>query len=162
MILLLMGVSGSGKSTVGQLLASQLQWQFADADDFHSPENIDKMRRGVPLTDADRTPWLKTLRQKIEHWTHSGSNALLACSALKQSYRDELNAGPEVHFVYLKGTSQLLRQRMLARHGHFMTESMLASQLTTLEEPTEKDAFVLDIARSPAEIVAQIRDRLHI
>jgi gluconokinase len=161
-IILLMGVSGSGKTTVGQLLAAQLGWHFADADDFHSAANIEKMRRGIPLTDADRAPWLATLRKIIEDWIHAGASAVLACSALKQSYRDNLNTGPEVRIVYLKGTPQLLRQRMLARHGHFMTEPMLASQLGTLEEPPEKDALILDIAPSPTEIVAQIRRHFHL
>lgn len=162
MVILLMGVSGSGKTTVGQLLAAQLGWQFADADDFHSAANIEKMHRGIPLTDADRVPWLATLRKIIEDWIHTGSSAVLACSALKQSYRDELNASPEVRVVYLKGTPQLLRQRMLERHGHFMTEPMLASQLDTLEEPPENDALILDIATTPAEIVAQIRRHFHL
>jgi len=157
-----MGVSGSGKTTVGQLLAAQLGWQFADADDFHSAANIEKMHRGIPLTDADRAPWLATLRKIIEDWIHAGSSAVLACSALKQSYRDKLNASPEVRVVYLKGTPQLLRQRMLARHGHFMTEPMLASQLVTLEEPLENNALILDIAPAPAEIVAQIRRHFHL
>ena len=158
MIVVIMGVAGSGKTTAGKLLASQLNWRFADADDYHSAANVEKMRSGIPLTDADRAPWLETLRSVIVSWITKGTNAVLACSALKREYRERLLAGPEVHFVYLKGDRALLEERMRARHGHFMAERMLASQLATLEEP--EDAVVVDINRSPQEIVAEIRKRM--
>ncbi len=158
MVIILMGASGAGKTTVGQLLASQLGWEFADADDYHSSTNKEKMRSGIPLTDADRAPWLETLRALIAKWIAAGKNAVLACSALKQSYRDALQISPEVKFVYLKGTPSLLQQRLHARHGHFMTEQMLASQLATLEEP--ENAIVVDVDASPAQIAAKIRANL--
>jgi gluconokinase len=157
-VVLLMGVSGSGKTTVGKLLASQLRWEFADGDDYHPAANVEKMRNGIPLTDADRAPWLKSLRSLIAVWIAQEKNAVLACSALKDAYRESLRISPEVQVVYLKGTPRLLRQRMHARVGHFMTERMLDSQLTTLEEP--EDAAVVDVNQSPEEIVAKIRTKL--
>jgi gluconokinase len=158
LVIVLMGVSGAGKTTVGQLLASQLGWQCVDGDDFHPAANVEKMRHGIPLTDADRTPWLEILRTLIAGWITAGTNAVLACSALKRTYRERLRVAPEVKVVYLRGTPQLLRQRLHARSGHFMTERMLASQLETLEEP--EHALVVDVDRSPAEIVAEIRAKL--
>src|ERR1700733_8666978 len=103
MVIILMGVSGAGKTTVGQLLASQVGWDFADADDYHSASNIEKMRAGIPLTDVDRAPWLATLRSLIDGRITAGTNAILACSALKRTYREDLQVSPEVQFVYLKG-----------------------------------------------------------
>ncbi|MGA7291795.1 MAG: gluconokinase [Terriglobales bacterium] len=158
MVILLMGVSGSGKTTVGHLLAVRLGWEFADADDYHPAANVEKMRSGIPLTDADRAPWLETLRALIEGWIARGKNAVLACSALKRAYRENLRVGPEVQAVYLKGTSELLRRRLHERVGHFMTERMLESQLATLEEP--RDAVAVEVNCSPAEIVNEIRERL--
>jgi gluconokinase len=158
MVIVLMGVSGAGKTTVGQLLASQLGWDFADADDYHPAANVENMRTGIPLTDADRAPWLKTLRALIAGWIAAGKNAVLACSALKHAYRETLQVAPEVQIVYLKGNPQLLHQRLHSRHGHFMTEQMLQSQLATLEEP--EHALVVNVDRSPAEIVTEIRARL--
>jgi len=158
MVILLMGVSGSGKTIIGQMLASELGWKFADGDDYHSAMNIEKMSNGVPLADADRASWLQTLRVLIADWIAAGTNAVLACSALKQTYRQILRVTPEVQIVYLKGTPQLLHQRLHERVGHFMTERMLQSQLATLEEP--EDAVVVDIARPPEEIVAEIRTML--
>ena len=158
MIIILMGVSGAGKTTVGQLLASQLGWEFADADDYHSATNIEKMRSGISLTDADRAPWLATLRSLIAGWLTAGKNAVLACSALKRTYREKLQLSPEVKFVYLKGNPSLLQQRLHLRLGHFMTEQMLASQLAALEEPD--NAVVVDVDALPAEIAAKIRARL--
>jgi gluconokinase len=157
-IILLMGAAGAGKTTVGKLLASHLGWDFADADDYHSTTNVEKMRNGIPLTDADRAPWLASLRALICSWIAAGKSAVLACSALKQAYRDTLSVGPEVRIVYLKVAPEVLRQRLGARHGHFMTEAMLDSQLATLEEP--KDAVVIDASRLPAEIVADIEARI--
>jgi gluconokinase len=157
-VILLMGVSGAGKTTIGQSLASQLGWVFVDGDDYHSPENVQKMRSGIPLTDADRAPWLETLRALIAAWIAAGKNTVLACSALKQAYRERLQVSPEVQVVYLKGTPQILRQRLHARVGHFMTKRMLDSQLEALEAP--KDAVTVDADRSLAEIVTEIRSRL--
>jgi len=155
MVIILMGVSGAGKTTVGQLLASQLGWAFADADDYHSATNVEKMRTGIPLTDADRAPWLETLRVLIARWIAAGKNAVLACSALKHTYREQLQLSAEVKIVYLKGSPSLLQQRLRSRLGHFMTEQMFASQLAALEEPHH--AVVVDIDSSPAEIATQIR-----
>jgi gluconokinase len=157
-VILLMGVSGSGKTTVERLLALELGWEFADGDDYHPAANVEKMRNGIPLTDADRAPWLDTLRAFIAGWIAAGKNAVLACSALKQAYRESLRVAPEVQVVYLRGTPELLRERLRARAGHFMTERMLESQLAALEEP--EDAVVVDVDRSPAEIVAEILARL--
>jgi gluconokinase len=157
-VIILMGVSGVGKTTVGQLLASPLKWEFADADDYHSAINIEKMRQGIPLTDADRAPWLETLRARITAWIAAGKNAVLACSALKRAYREELQIAPEVQFVFLKGTPQLLHQRLHARQGHYMTEQMLESQMEALEEPEK--ALTINVDRAPDEIVNEIRARL--
>jgi gluconokinase len=157
-VVLLMGVSGAGKTTIGQLLASELGWDFVDADDYHPPENVEKMRNGIPLTDDDRAPWLETLRTLIADWIAAGKNTVLACSALKQAYRERLRVSSEVQVVYLKGTPQVLRQRLHSRRGHFMTERMLDSQLAALEAPV--DAVAVDADRSPAEIVTEIRARL--
>ncbi len=162
MVILMMGVSGAGKTTIGQLLASALGWNFVDADDYHPADNVEKMRNGTPLTDADRAPWLETLRTLIANWIAAGKNTVLACSALKQSYRQALQVGPEVeveiNIVYLKSTPEILRQRLRARRGHFMTERMLASQLAALEAP--EDAVTVDADRPPAEVVTEIRARL--
>ncbi|HEY6337423.1 MAG TPA: gluconokinase [Candidatus Sulfotelmatobacter sp.] len=158
MIAIVMGVVGSGKTLVGRLLAQQLGWEFADADDFHSPANVDKIHRGTPLTDEDRAPWLERLRAQIMHWTAAERNAVLACSALKRSYRQELAVGPEVQFVYLKGSPELIAQRLRSRHGHFADEEILASQFADLEEPDA--AVAIEIARTPEQIVAEIRERL--
>ena len=158
MIVLLMGVSGAGKTTVGTMLASQLGWEFADADDYHPAANVEKMRNGVPLTDADREPWLESLRSLIAAWMAAGKSAVLACSALKQEYRHRLMVGASVRVVYLKADRELLRERLLLRRGHYMKEGMLESQIETLEEPA--DAIVLDARSSVEEIVREIRLRV--
>ena len=155
-----MGVAGAGKTTVGKLLASQLGWEFADADDYHSAANIEKMRHGIPLTDADRAPWLQALRTLISGWLTARKNAVLACSALKQSYRDILRVSPEVCIVYLKVSTQVLHQRLRERHGHFMAEAMLQSQLADLEEP--ENAVIIDADATPAAIVSQILSKLRL
>jgi gluconokinase len=153
-VLILMGVVGSGKTTVGKLLAQTLDWQFADADDFHPAQNIQKISHGIALTDADRAPWLLSLRQAIEKWNSQGKNAVLACSALKQSYRDELLITGQTKFVYLKGSYELIAQRLRQRHGHFASETILASQFAALEEPD--DAITVEIDHTEEEIVANI------
>lgn len=158
MIVIVMGVVGSGKTTVGRLLAQQSGWEFADADDFHPASNIEKIRRGVPLSDKDREPWLDKLGQAIAGWIAQGRNLVLACSALKLRYREKLNGGPEVRYVYLKGTAALIAERLRARHGHFADEKILQSQLADLEEP--ESAVAVDIAESPARIVDKIRKGL--
>jgi gluconokinase len=158
LIVILMGVSGVGKTTVGELLAAQLRWDFADADDYHSGANVQKMHSGIPLTDADRAPWLATLHEMISTAIQAGRDMVLACSALKRSYRDQLRVGPEVRFVYLKAAPAVLHERLHARHGHFMSQQMLSSQLATFEEP--ELALVIDATPSPEEIVRKIRASL--
>jgi gluconokinase len=153
-----MGVSGSGKSTVGSQLALQLGWEFADADDYHSTTSVEKMRNGIPLTDADREPWLNYLRSLIVQWITEGNRAVLACSALKQAYRDRLRGADDVRFVYLKAARGVLSQRLRQRRDHYMKEFMLDSQLMALEEPA--DAITVDAAGTPENIVQTIRKNL--
>lgn len=148
-----MGVVGSGKTTVGSLLARKLGWEFADADDFHPGVNVEKIRHGIPLTDADRAPWLGSLRDAILKWTAEGKNAVLACSALKQKYRDELCA-PGVQFVYLEGNCELIGRRLRQRHGHFATDSILKSQFADLEKP--QDALTVAIDQTPEAMTEEI------
>src|SRR5438445_1512706 len=153
-----MGVTGAGKTTIGTMLAAQLNWQFADADPFHPPANVQKMSRSVPLNDTDRAPWLAAMRKTILDWIAAGKNVVLACSALKRAYRDELRPSPEVKIIYLKGTYALFAERIRHRRGHFAGEQILAGQFADLEEPD--DAITVDAAKSPDEIVAGIRRRL--
>ena len=158
MVIVFMGVAGAGKTTVGKLLASQLDWPFADGDDYHPPANVEKMRNGIPLTDSDRAPWLEILRSLIANWIAEGKSAVLACSALKRAYRERLRIGSEVRFVYLQGDVTLLQTRLRERYGHYMTVRMLESQLAELEEPER--AVVVNIDRSPEELAAEIRSQL--
>jgi gluconokinase len=168
MIVIVMGVTGAGKTTVGRLLAERSGWDFADADDFHPAANVEKMRRGVALSDDDRQPWLKSLRATITRWIPEKRNVVLACSALKRSYRRELAAGPEVRFVYLKGSAELIAERLRARQGHFAGEQILAGQFADLEEPIEANSaeadpetsVTVEIAATPQQIVAEIRRKL--
>ena len=161
MILVLMGVSGCGKTTIGARLAEELGWRFLDADDFHSADNIRRMAAGQPLTDHDRQPWLTRLREEIARALAAGESMTLACSALKETSRQTLAVDPDlVRFVYLRGSMELIRQRLRNRSGHFMKDDMLASQFEALEEPT--DAIVVDIDDRPGRIVEQIRDALQL
>lgn len=162
MILIVMGVAGSGKTTIGKLLAEKLGWQFADGDDFHSEANMNKIAHGIPLTDEDRGPWLAALRKAIESWEAEKRNVVLACSALKRSYREQLQTVAErnsgaVRFVYLKGDYNLIYSRLHGRHGHFATESILKSQFADLEEP--EDALVVGVDTIPEKIVENIIQR---
>jgi len=158
MIVIVMGVVGAGKTTVGRMLAEQLGWEFADADDFHPKANIEKIRHGISLTDADREPWLESIRSSIVQWIKNGQNVVLACSALKRSYREKLHVGPEVRFVYLKGSPALIAERLSTRHGHFANEQILAGQFHDLQEP--RDAVTVEISTPPDQIVEKIRQRL--
>jgi gluconokinase len=153
-----MGPAGSGKTTVGELLAAQLGWEFADGDSFHSAANIDKMKRGIPLNDNDRIPWLDSIHEAVEKWNAQGRNVVLACSALKRDYRLRLQINSNVKLVYLKGSYELLRERLHQRKGHYAGEQLLASQFVDLEEPA--DALTVDVAHTPEEIVAEIRKQL--
>ncbi len=154
MIVILMGVAGSGKTTVGRKLAKTLGCPFYDADDFHTPPNKDKMSRGIPLSDEDRQPWLEVLRAEMKKWAGEKSPAILACSALKQKYRDFLSSGLQVQWIYLKGDRETLLSRLEGRKGHFAGPSLLDSQLESLEEPS--DALVVDVQKEPDEIVGKI------
>ena len=149
--LILMGVSGCGKTSVGELLSQELGWPFYDGDDFHPPANVAKMGAGIPLEDADRQPWLQALHDLIHRHLVEGESLLLACSALKETYRRTLAEGnPGTVFVYLKGNFDLIFGRMQARAGHYMKAEMLRSQFETLEEPQE--ALVVDIDQSTEQI----------
>jgi carbohydrate kinase (thermoresistant glucokinase family) len=148
-----MGVAGVGKTTVGQLLARELHCEFLDADTLHPPENIAKMSRGVPLTDEDRAPWLAAIHARMAQQSQS-EELVVACSALKQRYRDTLAEGLALTWVYLKGAEDAIRARLEARPGHFFKSRMLASQFADLEEPS--DAIVIDSKLAPAEAVRQI------
>ncbi len=161
LFIIVMGVSGSGKTTVGKLLAHELGWVFHDGDDYHSARNVSKMRDGIPLTDEDRAAWLRTLASLISESLDHATPGVLACSALKQRYRDLLRVDRErVRFVYLKGSAALISARMHERAGHFMPPELLQSQLELLEEP--ENALTVDIQLSPDEIVACIIDRLQL
>lgn len=156
-----MGPAGSGKTTVGILLAKQLSWEFADGDDFHSPASKQKMSRGVGLTDEDRVPWLQSIRDAMDQWLAERRSVVLACSALKRSYRERLGVdsdAKDIKLVYLKGSYDLLLERLRDRKGHYAREQLLASQLVDLEEPT--DSITVEVSRSPEQIVVEIRKQL--
>lgn len=158
MFIVLMGVTGSGKTTIGRELARELGWRFYDADDFHPAANVEKMSRGVPLDDDDRAPWLAALRELVRGCVERGENAVLACSALKERYRDYLLIDEDVKLVYLKGDYELIRARLEGRGGHFMKPAMLDSQFAALEEPER--ALTVDVSWPPAEIIEAVRDGL--
>lgn len=158
LVLVIMGVSGSGKSTVGVPLAKRLGWQFAEADDFHSAANIDKMHRGIALDDADRLPWLRAIAEQIDTWRAAAQHGIVTCSALKQCYREIIIGDrPNVRLVYLKGSEALIADRVAARHGHFMPASLLDSQFRTLEEPTPAErAITVGIEKPLAALIDEI------
>jgi gluconokinase len=159
-VIILMGVSGAGKTMVGRILATAVGYQFYDADDFHPPANTDKMSRGIPLDDADRQPWLETLGALVRRCLAEDTDAVLACSALKKAYRRYLLIDPHVRLVYLKADQYLIRERLLQRRGHFMHPTLFESQFATLEEP--QDALWVTAALSPKDLVATIRRQLQI
>jgi gluconokinase len=161
-VLVVMGVSGSGKSTIGTQLALQLRWDFEDGDWFHPARNIDKMHAGIPLTDQDRAPWLIAIADFIDRTRYSGGHAVVACSALKRRYRTVIIGNrPDVRLVYLKGDVELIGRRIAVRHEHFMPPSLLQSQFDALEEPgADEHPIVVPIDPRPREIVGQIIEAL--
>ena len=157
MVVIVMGVTGSGKTTVGRALAQRMGWEFADADDFHSAENRAKMQAGVALTDADRAPWLDALHTQMRAWSAMSKHVVLACSALKQQYRERLTEGMDaakIRFVWLDGPADLIEQRLGQREGHYMNPALLPSQIAALEPPA--DALRVSIAQDVPEIVQAI------
>jgi gluconokinase len=159
MFYVIMGVSGTGKSTIGKLLSDRTGWDFYDADDFHSPANLDKLNRGIALTDSDRLPWLKELQQLIAQVLDSRKQGILACSALKAQYRQILQGGSsEVVFIYLKGDYDCIQNRVQQRTGHFMNPNLLRSQFDTLEEP--QNALTIDVALNPGAMVEEILKKI--
>jgi len=161
MVLLLMGPMGCGKTTIGKMLAEKLGWAFYDGDDFHPKKNVEKMRAGIALTDEDRQAWLEKLHANIQHWLRDKQNSILASSALKQAYRDILGVDQDtVKTVYLKGSYELLRERIEGRQHPYMDKDLLRSQVETLEEPS--DGLTVDISATPETIVRVIIDRLNL
>jgi gluconokinase len=161
-IVVMMGVAGSGKTTIATRLADRLGWAHQEGDALHPAENVEKMKGGTPLTDADRLPWLRRIAERIDDWRVRGEAGVVTCSALKRSYRDILIGDrPEVALIYLKGSPELIRRRLAERRGHFMPPALLDSQLATLQEPSaDEHAVVVDISGTPDEIVAEIADQL--
>jgi gluconokinase len=161
-VIIVMGVSGSGKSTIASLLANRLHWEFEDGDWFHPQSNVAKMHAGHPLTDADRWPWLAAIAARIDELRATGGHAVFACSALKRAYRDVLLGGrPDVRLLYLHGTHDLIAQRLSMREGHFMPSDLLDSQFATLEEPgADENPLTVSIDGTPKEIVDTIMKKL--
>ena len=165
MIVVVAGVSASGKSTVGTLIADRLGWPFTDADSLHPAGNVAKMHAGLPLTDADRRPWLAAVTARIDGYLEAGQSAVLACSLLKRRYRDEITAGrPSVRIVFLDVSREVLNERMRARHGHFFPAALLDSQLAVLEppQPDERLLVVAETGQPPAVIAAEVMHRLQL
>lgn len=160
-VVILMGVSGSGKTVVGEALARATGWRFVDSDDLHPPENRAKMSAGIPLTDADRQPWLERIRRGVIDATPGGDHCIIACSALRRAYRDLLtrDAG-DVRIVLLDGTREQIAERLTARQGHFMPASLLDSQLATLERPADGEAIAVPVTGTPEAIADEILARL--
>jgi gluconokinase len=160
-IIVICGVAGVGKSTVGQLLAEELHWKFYEADNFHSAANIEKMAAGIPLTDEERRPWLDKLRESIERSHAAEENAVLACSALKKAYRDRLRVSEEVKFIFLRGNRQQITQQLRDRRGHFLSPALLDSQFADLEEPQpEEHVLTVELGSSPQDLVDLIKTKL--
>jgi carbohydrate kinase (thermoresistant glucokinase family) len=157
-----MGVSGSGKTTVGKMLAARLGWPFEEGDELHPESNVEKMRSGIPLTDADRAPWLVAVAAWIDGRRRAGTGGVVSCSALKHAYRGVIiGARPDVRLVYLRGEHALIAQRIAARRHHFMPPSLLQSQFDSLDEPgPDENPIMVDVAPPPAEIVSAILQRL--
>ncbi len=162
-VLIIMGVSGCGKSTIGALLAARLRWEFEDADWLHPAANVEKMHSGIPLTDEDRWPWLKAVAGWIDHCRNSHGHGVVACSALKRRYRDILIGNrPDVRLVYLKGNEELIARRIATRHEHFMPRSLLHSQFEMLQEPgPDEHPIVISIEPRPKQIVEKILSELN-
>jgi len=158
MIYIVMGVAGVGKTTIGLAMAQRLEIAFEDADKYHSAANIEKMSHGIPLNDADRIPWLEAMHRMLMGYQQSGFSAVLACSALKDSYRAMLGKDLPVTWIYLKASAEVIRDRIEHRHGHYAKEDLLKSQFEALEEPT--DALIVDASHTPKEIVTDILKRI--
>lgn len=159
--IIIFGVTGAGKTTIGLLLAAELGWPFYDADDFHPAANVEKMRQGIPLTDDDRTPWLESLQHLIRTAADEGKPGILACSALKERYRQYLQVNDLVKYVYLRGEFALIQQRLSNRVGHYMNPGLLRSQFDALEAPRRGEC-IISVDQSPADIVREIREKLKV
>jgi gluconokinase len=162
-VIIIFGVSGSGKTTVGKLLAREVGWRFLEADDFHPTENIEKMHSGHPLTDEDRWPWLEGLRDQMKRFLSADKNAVLACSALKRKYRDSLRVNSDVRFIFLRGDYALVAEQLHRRRGHFMNPALLQSQFADLDEPQpDEEVTTIKLGRPPQEIVDEIKTKLRL
>jgi gluconokinase len=160
-IVIVFGVSGTGKTTIGKLLAEELGWRFSEADDFHPRANIEKMHSGHPLTDEDRWPWLERLLEQITRSLAAKENVVLACSALKRAYRERLRVSDDVKFVFLRGDYALIERQLRRRRGHFMNPALLQSQFADLEEPEpDEDAITIELGWTPEELVEEIKAKL--
>ena len=163
MIVIVFGVSGAGKTTIGKLLAEQLGWRFYEGDDFHPSANIEKMHSGRSLTDEDRWPWLERLREQIARSIAAKENAVLACSALKRAYRGRLRVSDDVRFVFLRGDYALIENQLRRRRGHFMNPELLKTQFADLEEPgPDEETVTIELGRSPEELVNEIKIKLRL
>jgi gluconokinase len=161
MVVIVWGVAGVGKTTVGKLLTDELGWKFIEADDFHPAANIEKMKRGEPLTDKDRQPWLQRLRKRIDQSLSAGENAVVACSALKKKYRDLLRVNANVVFVFLRGSRERIAEQLKSRRGHFFDPRLLGSQFADLEEPKSMDdSQTVELSKTPGDSVEKIKASL--